>query len=311
MELKTNVPLAPRTWWKIGGPAQYLAEPSNVVELAEAMKLALENNWPVTVLGGGSNVLVSDAGIEGLTLVLSKLNTIESVRETDGRLEIVAQAGVNKADLTKIFLQHKLAPALFLCGLPGEVGGGVVMNAGVGEMITPREFVEIVHWIDVLLPTADGQVEKKSISARDLHWGYRHCEGWQPGVIARVAVAWPLDQQPDLMDKVRQATKNRLARQPLEWPSCGSVFRNPRDGKAGALIEKSGLKGHAIGPAQVSEKHANFIINRGGATAKDVWALIQHIQTTVRDQQGVELTPEVRLLGQWPNVEAPSSPTAD
>jgi UDP-N-acetylmuramate dehydrogenase len=299
IKISDNAPLAALTWWKIGGAADHLVEPESAVELAEGLELAAKNQWPVTVLGGGSNILVSDGGIEGLTVLLRKLNRVESVREQNGRLEIVAQAGANKAELTKVFLRHKLAPALFLCGLPGEVGGGVVMNAGVGEMITPREFVEITEWIEVLRPREDGTIERKTFSRAELAWTYRHCEGWQPGVISRVCVAWPLDPQPGVIRQVREATKNRLARQPLEWPSCGSVFRNPPNGKAGALIEQSGLKGFKIGNAQVSEKHANFIINLGGATAKDVRELIEHIRRTVKDKHGVELQPEVKFIGRW------------
>jgi UDP-N-acetylmuramate dehydrogenase len=297
--IRELVELAPMTWWKIGGPADHFAEPASVVELATVMRAASARKWPITVLGGGSNILVSDRGIEGLTIALRKLCLVESVREAGERLEIIAQAGANKAEITRLFLQKKLAPALFLCGLPGELGGGVVMNAGVGEMITPREFVEIVEWVEVLRLNDKGEVEKKNFSGRELEWSYRHCDGWQPGVIARVCLTWPLDPQPSVMDKVRQATKARRDKQPLEWPSCGSVFRNPPGGKAGALIEKSGLKGFAIGAAQVSEKHANFIINRGGAKAQDVRNLITHVQTTVKEKQGVELQPEVKFLGRW------------
>jgi UDP-N-acetylmuramate dehydrogenase len=310
IDIRAGVSLAPLTWWKIGGTADHFAEPSTIADLAEAMRIANQKQWPITVLGGGSNILVSDKGIAGLTLSLRNLCSIETVREIDGRLEIVALAGANKAEITKIFLQRKLAPALFLCGLPGEVGGGVVMNAGVGEMITPREFVEIVEWIEVLKPTENGDIEKRSFSGRELHWSYRHCEGWQPGVIARVALSWSLDPRQDVMEKVRLATKMRREKQPLEWPSCGSVFRNPPGGKAGALIEQSGLKGFSIGAAQISEKHANFIINRGGARAQDVMNLINHIQGVVRDKHGVELTPEVKFLGRWELLPASNASLA-
>ncbi len=299
IELRAQVSLASFTWWKIGGVADQVAEPQTVAELAEALELAFRNKWPVTVLGGGSNILVSDRGIEGLTILLRGLSAIESVEGRGGRLHVVALAGANKAELTKIFLSRKLAPALFLCGLPGEIGGGVVMNAGVGEMITPREFVEITDWIEVLRPLESGKIEKRSFSGRELKWTYRHCEGWQPGVISRVGLSWPIDPQADMMDKVRLANKNRLSRQPLEWPSCGSVFRNPPGGKSGALIEQSGLKGFQIGLAQISEKHANFIINRGGASAFDVRRLIEHVQATVLAKHGVELHPEVKFIGRW------------
>lgn len=294
---RLQVPLAPFTWWKIGGSADYLIEPKSIDEAAAAWRKATKSGGPVTWLGGGSNVLIGDRGIRGFVLLSRSLNRVEEVIETDGRLQIVTQSGAFKSELVKIFLKHKLAPALFLCGIPGEVGGGVVMNAGVGEEIRPREFCEIVDWIEIIDPAQDFAV--KRIGARDLKWSYRHSEGWQPGWIVRVAVSWPLKVEEDLMNRVRLATRNRVQRQPLELPSCGSVFRNPPGHKAGALIEKAGLKGYQVGAAQVSLKHANFIVNLGRATASDVRAVMDHVQTTVQTQFGVKLETEVRFLGEF------------
>lgn len=300
MEFQSQVSLAPFSWWKIGGEADHLARPKTIEELREALRLAFERGWPVTVLGGASNVLISDRGVGGAVILMRDLCGIERTEVVNGRLEIVVKAGTNKAELTKIFLQNKLDPALFLCGLPGDVGGGVVMNAGVGEMITPREFVEIVDWIEVeRFDEGKKQVVTRWFAKKDLHWTYRHTEGWQPGVISRVQVSWPHQPNPEVMGLVRQATRNRNQRQPLEWPSCGSTFRNPPGGKAGALIEQAGLKGYQVGGAQVSEKHANFIINRGGAKADDVMAIIRHVQTTVHDKLGFDLKPEVKFVGRW------------
>lgn len=298
MNWEKNVPLASRTFWKIGGEAEYFSEPKTVDELRDAYLKALQEKIPVTVLGGGTNVLVSDQGIRGLVIATRGLNQI-SHRLEDGKVFISAQAGVPKSELVKIYLKMKLDPALFLCGLPGDVGGGVAMNAGVGEMITPREFVEIVDSVDVLKPTG----EVKRFHRDGLDWVYRKSSGWEPGIIVGAELVWPARENPQVMNLVREATRKRLERQPLNMPSCGSTFKNPGGGKhAGALIEQSGLKGFQIGQAQVSPKHANFIVNLGGATARDVHQVIQHVRKTVFQKFSIELETEVRYLGFWEQV---------
>lgn len=297
MKIQEKVPLADYTSWLVGGEADYFALPTTLDEVREAWDWAIERSLPVTVLGGGSNVLVSDRGVEGLLICLRRFSGSET-REHAGRLEIAAWAGTGKSDLLKIFLKYKLAPALFLAGLPGDTAGGVVMNAGVGEMITPREFVEVTDWVEVLRREGDRFVTVK-LTKDQLHWEYRHSTGWQPGIIVRVGLSWPLDPQSDLLDKVKNANRTRLSKQPLDMPSCGSVFVNPVGHKSARLIEGCGLKGFSIGGAQVSLKHANFIVNTGGAKASDMWELIQHVQKTVREKTGVELKTEVLRLGRW------------
>jgi UDP-N-acetylmuramate dehydrogenase len=286
-------PLREWTFWKIGGPADFFALPKNIDDLKQAAQFAKEKNLAVTVLGGGTNVLVSDKGIRGLVICLQEFIGVEA-QEKNGRLEIVATAGTPKSELTKIFVKNKLAPALFLCGLPGDVGGGVVMNAGVSEKIIPREFVEITDWFEVL-----DQGKIKRFEKKDVQWHYRHSEGWQPGIVVRAQVSWPMETDAEIGKKVKDATKNRLAKQPLNLPSCGSTFKNPTGHSAGALIDQSGLKGFRIGGAEVSTKHANFIVNVGQASAADVHAIIQHVQETVRGKFQVSLETEVRYLGDW------------
>jgi UDP-N-acetylmuramate dehydrogenase len=212
---------------------------------------------------------------------------------------MVGLAGCPKAEPLKHFLREKLAPAVFLCGLPGDLGGGVVMNAGVGDAITPREFVESVEFVEVMR-LAGGRPVIIRLRAEDLQWSYRHCSGWEPGIIVRVGLRWPLGADADVPQRVREATRRRLERQPLQEPSCGSVFKNPVGAKAGALIEQAGLNGLRLGGAQVSEKHANFIVNRGGASAADVDKLIKTVQAEVFRKAGIKLECEVRYLGRWP-----------
>ncbi len=256
-----------------------------------------QNAKPYTVLGGGSNVLISDQGIEGLVICTRLLGAV-SVDESADRITVLSEAGASKSEVLKPFLRAKLAPALFLCGLPGDMGGGVVMNAGVSEKIVPREFVEFVDWFEVIR-LEKGQPVRKIWKREEVAWHYRHSEGWEPGVISRVQVSWPNTPDPEIPNKVKQATRNRLAKQPLNLPSCGSVFKNPPGNSSGALIEQAGLKGFRIGDAQVSEKHANFIVNVGQARASDILKVIEHVRDTVKTQFSVELKPEVRILGKW------------
>lgn len=291
--------------WQVGGRAEYFSMPRSVAELKEVLEFALENSLKTTIISGGTNVLISDAGIDGLVICLRAMSgaTInETAKNTAGKLEITALAGTAKSELLKLFLRHKLEPALFLAGLPGDVGGGVTMNAGIGEMIRPREFVEITEWVEVFRQSSNeknAKIELIRIQSTDLHWTYRHCEGWQPGVIVRVGLAWPLEESPDILARVKQANQVRLSKQPLELPSCGSVFINPPGQKAGELIERVGLKGFFIGGAQVSKKHANFIVNTGGAKASDVRGVIDHVQSTVLQKLSIILKTEVIYLGNW------------
>ncbi len=292
MDIKSNVQLAPLTSWLVGGPAEFLCLPENLEDLKQAQQWAQQQNLPVTILGGGSNVLISDQGIRGLVIALKNFGGT-SVQEAGGRLQITAWAGTGKSELLKIFLKHKLAPALFLAGLPGDVGGGIVMNAGVAESFTPREFVELTDWIEILRP--DGSVQR--MENRELHWSYRHSTGWQPGILIRAGFSWQLQADPTILDQVRQANKVRLSKQPLDMPSCGSVFVNPVGHKAALLIDSCGLKGFTVGDAQVSMKHANFIVNKGLAKASDILQVIEHVQATVLSQKNVRLQTEVVRLG--------------
>lgn len=294
IKIQEKIILAPYTSWLVGGPAEYFCLPEKIEEIQEAQVWAMARGLPVQILGGGTNVLISDKGVSGLTIGLKNFSGLRVV-DVSGRLVIEALSGTSKSELLKAFIKYQLNPALFLAGIPGDVGGGIVMNAGVGEMITPREFVEITDWIDVLRP--NGQIER--IQKQNLKWTYRHCSGWEPGIIICVGLSWPLRPDPTILDQVRQANKVRLSKQPLDLPSCGSVFINPPGRKAAQLIDSCGLKGYQVGQAQVSQKHANFIVNLGKATAQDIWAVVLHVQKVVCDQTGVQLKTEVLRLGQW------------
>lgn len=290
----SKVNLAQYTSWSVGGDAEFFCMPKTVDDLKEALNHAKQNKLPITILGGGSNVLISDDGVPGLTICLRHFSQISSKVENN-KLYIEALSGTGKNELLKIFLKNKLAPALFLAGLPGDIGGGVVMNAGVAEAFAPREFMEFVDEIQVM--DFDGNV--KTIDKKDLKVSYRHTDGWQPGIVLSVKISWPMDIDETILQKVKDANRSRLTKQPLDMPSCGSVFKNPPEHKAAQLIDQSGLKGFRIGDAQVSLKHANFIVNLENAKAKDIWEVIQHVRATVLEKQKVSLTTEVVKLGLW------------
>ena len=286
--------LAHHTSWLIGGPAEHFCLPQNQNELLSALSWARQHNQPVTVLGGGSNVLISDRGIKGLVVCLQKFSTL-SFEIKDERIWITSLAGTPKSELLKLFLKHQLAPSLFLAGLPGDVGGGVVMNAGVAESFEPREFMELVDSIEVT--SLAGEI--LTLQKNQLHVQYRHTDGWQPHIVTKVFLSWPYKQNPEVLSQVRDANKSRLAKQPLDKPSCGSVFKNPDGYKVAQLIDQCGLKGFQMGNAQVSLKHANFIVNLGEATATDTWNLILHVQKTVKERTGISINTEVIRLGEW------------
>ena len=295
LKIQKQVSLNQWSWWKAGGPAEYFCLPQNLQEIKEACLWAKENHKPVTVLSGGTNVLISDLGIEGLVVGLKNLKGIQT-NCTESELSVTALSGTPKHELLRVFSQEKLEPALFLCGLPGDVGGGVVMNAGISSSIFPKEFSQIVDWIKVFsLDTYDLKFFKKE----DLNWSYRSCKGWDKGIIYEVGFRWPLKPVEEFSQKLKEMNKKRTRTQPLNQPSCGSVFKNPPEDKAGRLIENSGLKGFSIGGAEVSSKHANFIINKGNATAQHIHQVIEYVQKKVQKDFGILLETEVHYLGSW------------
>ncbi len=176
------------------------------------------------------------------------------------------------------------------------------MNAGVGHGAHPKEFCEIVESVDVLQKNIQGQWTQKTFLKNEIEWSYRKSKNWQPGLIVSVDLSWPNQPSDHVLKAVREGNKRRKDTQPLLEPSCGSVFKNPQNDHAGRLIEASGLKGFSMGGAQVSMKHANFIVNTGSATADDIHQVIVHVQKTVQEKFKVQLTNEVVYLGHWADL---------
>jgi UDP-N-acetylmuramate dehydrogenase len=309
--LQEKISLKTLNWWKVGGEAEYFAAPKTKNEVIEVLKWwstqktaeksspNLLAKMPLWIISGGSNVLIQDGLIRGLVLSTHELRGIE-VKESSDELYLTCSAGTPKSDVARHFIKNKLSPSAFLTGIPGDMAGGVVMNAGIAEARVPREFCEFVREIEVVrVNEKTNEIETHVFKNKDISWAYRHSSGWQPGIIVRVDVAWKNNPDPQVLVEMKEQTKKRVSTQPLDLPSCGSTFRNPEGKKAAQLIDQCGLKGFRVGGAQVSPKHANFIVNDQGASAQDIYAIIQHVKKTVFEKTSVPLQTEVVLIGQW------------
>ena len=298
IKIEKNKDLKNHTSWRVGGSAQFYCAPETVGQLKQALVYAKQKKLSHFILGGGTNTLVSDNGVQGLVIHTCKLMGTEIIADKE-KVVVKALAGTPKSEVLKHFLKHRLWPSVFLAGLPGDMAGGVVMNAGVSDKVSPKEFMEIVESFDVIPFREGGEIKEKTFQKKDIQWFYRKSQGWQPGIITRVCVSWPNKPDDKVLEAVRAGNKKRKQTQPLSQPSCGSVFKNPRGNRAGQLIEEADLKGLSVGGAKVSEKHANFIVNTGGATAHDIHKLMEEVQARVFKKFKIKLTNEVVYLGQW------------
>lgn len=285
IKIKLNETMKNHTSFKIGGNCDYFVMPENAEQLKGVINKAKELEIPFFVLGKGSNLLVSDSGIEGVVISMQGLNEIKVSGD-----EITAGAGVSVANLCNVALQNGLSGIEFAYGIPGSVGGGLYMNAGAYG----GQFSDAVVSAEYL--TRDGEVVK--IGLADMELGYRTSIFKQNGGII-LSASFKL--QKGKADKIKAAMddymERRITKQPLEYPSAGSVFKRPEGYFAGALIEQNNLKGFSVGGAQVSVKHAGFIINYENATANDVKALIKEIQSVVKNADGVDLETEIIFVG--------------
>ena len=280
-------PLARHTSFRIGGPADVLVEPGSPNELAQVVRAASESGQPLTVLGAGSNLLVGDGGIRGVVVKLGAGFRRVAWAETGVAAGAAAQIG----KLARAAVARGLSGLEFAEGIPGTVGGALFMNAGAyGGEVGPA-----VAAVDGV--TADGRVE--TIAGGALSFGYRR-SGLPDGFLV-TAVSFRLT--PATADaiarRLAELRDHRIASQPQGTANAGSIFKNPPGHTAGRLIEAAGLKGRRIGRARISERHANFIVNDGGALASDVQALMAEAQRAVWERNGVWLEPEIKLVGSW------------
>jgi UDP-N-acetylmuramate dehydrogenase len=279
-------PMSRHTSWHVGGPVDAWFTPRDVEDLSAFLR-ALPAEVPVTWVGLGSNLLVRDGGIRGVVIsvhgILTALDRVGSER-------VRAEAGVACARLGRQCAKWKLGPADFFAGIPGTVGGALAMNAGAWGGETWPRVLEV--------ETIDRAGRRHRRDASEYRYGYRSVTPPVPGEWF-LAATFRFEARPEAgTDSIRKLLEKRHAAQPIGAWSCGSVFTNPAGGHAADLIERAGLKGFRLGGAAVSEKHANFIINEGRATAADLEALIRHVQATVERAHGIRLVPEVRVIGE-------------
>mgnify|MGYP005983025011 CR=1 FL=1 len=279
-------PLMNFTFTKTGGPADMLAFPKTKEEVRKIVLFCGANDIPWLVLGNASNLIVRDGGIRGMVIMLAEMNQIR----VDGTL-LMVEAGAKLIDATYEALASKLTGFEFACGIPGSVGGAVYMNAGAYG----GEIKDVFESVEVLLP--NGEIQ--TLSKEDMDFSYRHSVLQQMNGVALQAVfRLAAGEAAVIKQRMDELTELRQSKQPLEYPSCGSVFKRPEGHFTGKLIQDAGLQGLKWGGAQISEKHAGFIVNVDQATATDYVELIAHIQQVIKQQFDVDLETEVRIIGE-------------
>lgn len=278
-----NEPMSKYTSFRIGGPADYYLEPLDKEDVVRLITYLQEQKIPYVMIGSGSNLLISDEGIRGAVVNIEKgLNKITA----DGNT-VVAEAGVKMAKFVDFCIQRGLKGVEMLPGIPGTIGGAIIMNAGAygGEISDHLVKVEVLRGGNVV-----------SVAKTEAGFAYRR-SGFARDVILSASFEFPLGDRAELMKRRRELLIKRNQSQPLNLPNSGSVFKNPPGQFAAKLIEEIGLKGMRIGGAQISDKHGNFIVNTGNATASDVLALIRKARDTVAEKRNVRLELEVKLIG--------------
>ncbi len=285
--IRREEPLSNHTSFRIGGPAEWFAEPSSVEELAAVIREADRLGLPISVIGGGTNTLAADRGVRGLVIHLgAAFRKLENIGAPEDPVATVrCGSAVPSQRLVMTGARQGWDLVEILAGLPGQVGGAMVMNAqGIGRFVQGLTVI-----------ASDGRIQ--SVDRNALHFGYRRSE-LPSGVIVEAILAFPRIPAEEADRNVQAILSRRNATQDLNVPSAGCAFRNPEQGPAGKFIDDAGLKGSRIGDAQVSLRHANFIVNMGQASADDVLSLMEYVQGRIWRRFGVALEPEVRLLGE-------------
>lgn len=285
VDVNAHKNLAEHTSWKVGGPAEYFFQPKSVGALSNFLK-QLPGDMPITWLGLGSNLLIRDKGVEGV--VIATFPALNNLQAQDNI--VMAQAGVACAQVARFSARHDLTGLEFLAGIPGTIGGALAMNAGCHD----SEAWSCVKRVEMI----NRRGERYSREPSEFSVAYRE--------VRAPAEEWFISAEFELksgdkatsLDDIRHLLARRAATQPTNLPSCGSVFRNPPNDYAARLIEAAGLKGFTIGGAEVSPKHANFIVNTGAASAADIESLIKHVEQVVLERFGIKLLREVKIIGQ-------------
>lgn len=286
MIVKENEKLSHYTYTKTGGPADVLVFPKSKDEVAAVVSWVNEKQVPLTVLGNSSNVIIKDGGVRGIVMILTEMDHMEVKRH-----RLTVQSGARLIDASRMALAEQLSGLEFACGIPGSVGGAVYMNAGAYD----GEVEEVIESVVVI--TREGKI--KTYSKDELEFSYRHSKLQETNeIVLEVVFHLEKGKQETIKARMDDLTALRESKQPLEYPSCGSVFKRPTGYFTGKLIQEAGLQGLIWGGAQVSMKHAGFIVNINSATATDYIELIAHIKEVIMEHYGVPLETEVRIIGE-------------
>ncbi|MBO6162154.1 MAG: UDP-N-acetylmuramate dehydrogenase [Eubacterium sp.] len=286
-----NEPMSRHTTFRTGGPARWFCPVSSVSDICAVIAFAREQQKPLYVIGRGSNLLVSDLGIDGVVMEIA--DGFRDIRVEGER--ITAEAGASLSAVAAKARDAGLAGMAFASGIPGTLGGGISMNAGAygGEM---KDIVETVQVLDL----TDPENTIRTLAGEELQFSYRNsrCHR-EPLLILGATLKLVPGDKAQIAEEMQELNRRRREKQPLEYPSAGSTFKRPEGYFAGKLIQDAGLRGYSVGDAAVSEKHCGFVINKGNATSDDIYRLIRHVEAEVKKTFGVQLETEVRLLGEF------------
>ena len=288
--LQENFPLSALTSFKTGGPARFLITPADKDELIETLEICKRHSIPILILGKGTNILISDAGFNGVVISTKNLNRT-FVEGTD----IHCQSGVLLSSLLKICIEKSLKGMEFLSGIPGTIGGAIISNAGLKKEWLSEKLIKIKA-------ISFSNIKESTLSREEIPFKYRasNLEGY---LITDAIFRLDKGKKHRIKEDIARYMSQRIKTQPLGIPSAGSVFKNPQGSFAGMIIEKSGLKGYAIGDASISDKHANFIINKGEATSEDIYKLIHIVKRQVKKMYNIELETEIKIIGSFGEQE--------
>lgn len=288
IKILRNYPMSKLSTFKIGGPAKEVYLPTSAGELAGLVSHFNKEGEKFLILGNGSNILVGD---EGINFPIIQIKDLIRKYSVDRNGSIIAEAGILLGDLSRIAADAELSGIEFASGIPGTLGGSIYMNAGAYG----GEIKDIVEYVDVVNQSG----EHMRMSKEELKFSYRHSSvkmnGW---IVVGAKINLNPGRKSEILEKIDDLTERRNSKQPLDYPSAGSIFKRPEGHYASKLIDDSGLRGHKVGGAQVSEKHCGFIVNTGGATSADVFALVEYIQKKVKEETGITLERELRLFGE-------------
>ena len=282
-------PMRKYTTFKIGGPAECLIKIDNLEELKKILEIVNNNSIPITIIGNGSNLLISDKGIKGITLMI-KLEKID-IREKNDTIQITVGAGEKIGKVAQICLQNEITGLEELSGIPGTIGGAVRMNAGAHG----KEMKDITKKVRCI----DYQGKEKEFANEELQFDYRNSRfKREKYIITEITLQLQKGKKEKIKAKMEEYATYRKEKQPMEYPSAGSTFKRMDNMITAKLIDEAGLKGYRIGDAEVSTKHSGFIINKGNATAKDVLALVEHVKKTVYEKFQKEIELEIEMMGE-------------